>query len=798
MTPVTDPNLISQLESGGGGQPVTDPNLINQLEGNTQANMPLWQRGGADILSGLAQMGHGLLNAPHNIANSIGNMTGNPQLGQDVAPLQPGNPDFSSILGVQNPNFGDKLLSGVAQYAPYVAGGEGVLAAKGLESIPLATRLTNYAGTGAAFGATQSDTPASSAALDSVLNVGGGLLGHGIAKGVGLALGTKSAQKSLSNSILDFLNGQSGKASALSPEDTAQNVANNYTNSSGQMAPIDIGTAANNPTLSNAYSALRNVPFSGVSDRMNTVQGQLADKGIQDAQGVLSTHLQQASGAEQDATNQMQQQGLQGLQDEQAITNQIAQNSSNPDADRLAQQINSMSDEGAKYSQLIDQAPGYFNSLADGVPDRSNITSFVKDSTKQVYDTNRQVSKTNYAPLNDSTIRLDQLGVDQPFSNYANAAQELLAKRENLTNLFGNDSDLGSKLNGELNKAQSMVENQDNYGVTLSEAIKRIQTLGQLSASATGQGNRYEGMLIGNLKNGLAQDVNSTLNQSGNGDLANQLLTANDYHAKSIVPFWQNNEIRKSVTDQSYIPAKAKLANALHDPNNQSILNQLPQDAKNASLSLLLSQGKGTSAGLSSMSAEDIGNSYSKVPIDAKRAIASYNPQADRYFEQLPGVVKNNQQINNAQDYLRNQLTASQKEKQASIDKLNSQLGKLRQNNLKNSQTMQNNFSKLSLSNIKKSQGLQQNIADLQNKKLIQPKISTPPIDSFYKGVFRAGSALGAPFGKSISKTLSSPELINAYVNKTRFPTSNKSQLNPYAGAGLIGLKNSVTGGNQQ
>lgn len=79
--PVTDPALLAQLEGGdvapaggGAGRPVTDPGLLAQLEREDgeaapQSNFdPAWyEKLAPNILSGLAQGGHALINAPSNI-----------------------------------------------------------------------------------------------------------------------------------------------------------------------------------------------------------------------------------------------------------------------------------------------------------------------------------------------------------------------------------------------------------------------------------------------------------------------------------------------------------------------------------------------------------------------------------------------------------------------------------------------------------------------------------------------------------------------------------------------------------
>jgi hypothetical protein len=729
MRPVTDPTILAQLEGGNssntGLKPVTDPTLLAQLEGsNTRqpaaSNPSLLPRIGADALAGLAQFGHGLINTPHNIANAISS-----SLGAKVPTYLP-NYNYGQALGVNAPNLGDKLLQGAAQYAPYaVAAGPELLA---------------QAGGGALYGLTQSDTPFKSAGEDAALNlVTGGLL-----KGGAKTFGSKNAQNAIGNRVLNRLDKASAQGAALSPQETAENLAANYSDVNGQPLKVDIGTVTNNPLLKGVYQGLKYVPFTGASKNVNLLNRALSDKGIANTQG----QLEQAY-----IDNALNQTNLRGDTRNTAAT--------------LVDQLNGLNQQQQPFAQAVDKAPTYFNQLANGVNDRANITKELKNNVFDVYDKERKISSEKYSPINNSDLRLDKLGIDNLFPNYGSAANELLANRENMNNLFDQDSDLSAKLRNELDKAQGLLSNNKNYGVTLPEAVTRIQNLGQLASSANAQGRRYEGMLLNNLKEGLSTDLNSALVKSGNNDLADALADANEHYKNNVLPFYQNNEIRKAVTSQNYIPPKAKLAAALHDPNSQSILMQMPNNAQNAALYQLLTGGKGTSAGLSNMDAKAIGSAYAKLPVDTKTAIAQYNPQADQYFENLPSYMAKHQDIETAKAPITKQLSSLS-------DDLAQQLEKSSNAGNKNIQNLQSQLESLK----------QQRFGKTPEKSAAAEKAAKAAegLGALALGYFSPYAAAMLPLtsllGRTTAKALSNPDLVNAYINGTRLPVSQSPLLN--------------------
>lgn len=299
MTPVTDPNLIAQLEgnSQGGsgyGAPVTDPGLIAQLEGTgqqaQQGNPSFLPRVGADALAGLAQMGHGLLNTPHNVVSYF-----NPQLGAKIPAQQDYN--FSSMLGVNNPNLGDKLIQGAAQYAPYMMGGEAALATMGGKAAPLLTRALAQSGAGATFGATQSQNPMTGAAIGAGFGAGAELAPAAIGATknfIGNRLNAIQPQK-FAEQLMQTLGG--GNSLEGNAQSLAQDIKNAYSNRvmQGQALYKPVFDAAGNNSIyegmnpaTSAYQSLEN-GLLGSNRNLNNLHQQFsANPTLQNAHDLQS------------------------------------------------------------------------------------------------------------------------------------------------------------------------------------------------------------------------------------------------------------------------------------------------------------------------------------------------------------------------------------------------------------------------------------------------------------------------------------------------------------------------------
>lgn len=175
VSPVTDPNLIAQLESGSSTQPISDPNLITQLEGGSpqqsQGNPSLPFRLTGDIAAGLASTGQGV----HNFLSDALK----PVLGK-YAPSHT-DIDFSKLFGVNAPNTADTMLQQASGYSTL-----GPLA--DVAEVPIgaawAAKMAKQALPGSFYGATQSDDPIKGATIGAITNAGLSGIGSGIGPGL--------------------------------------------------------------------------------------------------------------------------------------------------------------------------------------------------------------------------------------------------------------------------------------------------------------------------------------------------------------------------------------------------------------------------------------------------------------------------------------------------------------------------------------------------------------------------------------------------------------------------------------
>jgi hypothetical protein len=143
-TKVTDPSVLAQLNSGS--TKVTNPALLSQLNGEEEDNENLLQKvkryglkglqyGVQDPAIGLLNMGREFANLPHKIS------------GGHIPEFSPSDYDFSAALGVEHPEPMDKLIQGLAQYAPSMAiPGVGLgRAGQAITKIPGAGKFINKA-----------------------------------------------------------------------------------------------------------------------------------------------------------------------------------------------------------------------------------------------------------------------------------------------------------------------------------------------------------------------------------------------------------------------------------------------------------------------------------------------------------------------------------------------------------------------------------------------------------------------------------------------------------------------------
>lgn len=176
--------------------------------------MGMARRVGSDALIGLAQMGHGLLNTPSNLADALAAHHLISSGAAHVIPRQR-EYDFGSMVGVKDPTTLDKIIQGAAQYSPAMLMG--------------GTTILGQMAAGSAFGATQSKDPLMGAAAGA----GGGLVG-----GVGgKALGAVGEElPGLAKSLAEFLK---ETVQRKSTEDLANPLVNSLARQLGNPSTIN-------------------------------------------------------------------------------------------------------------------------------------------------------------------------------------------------------------------------------------------------------------------------------------------------------------------------------------------------------------------------------------------------------------------------------------------------------------------------------------------------------------------------------------------------------------------------------
>lgn len=764
-TYASSPNDISYLtQLAGGIQPKEEQTQAAQTQGApSPAQQPMYQKVLPDIATGLLNGGQDINNLLTNVfVNTPRQLMGLPRWqapqydwNQTLGAPKPSN---SALQNLVNP---DQLLQGAAAYAPFAAaaGAAPVSEALGaaasdygmpllakassyLERSPLLGGSLNQVAPGMAYGAGATPNNPLAGAITGGVTAGvAPLVAGGIGKGVGLTFNTENSINGLKNSVLDYLQNAFKRGSANSPEETAQNMAQNYTGLVNPEASPDIGTVTNNPALRGAYEGLKYVPGTGVAKNANLMQRGLLDNQIDSKQVELQDQL------------------------------------NDPVSQTVASQLEMLRTQQEPHIANINQAPDVLDSLIPENVDRSNLNQANTDAVQQAYKNNKATAKQKYDALGQyDDTRLDQYGGAEQYPQYGEAATQLLAQRNNLQNLFGSDSDLGNKLKGELDKASSFLSNNQTFGATLGDARTRTQQLGNLASQLYNNGNNNEARLIMGLKSGLEGDVKNVLTNNGQPQIGSLWDDATSYYRNNITNFWDNPVINKAT--QGTVSSGTRLAQALHlpDPRIGNILSQLPQDNKNIALAQLISKGKGTtSSGAFNLDADKIAGNYAGLDQNVKRAVSTYNPDADSFFENLRTDLLNNKRIEEGKGALSAQLEKLNKSNQDKISTLSEQLDNLHKQKfgVKKSGTPSGDF----LSKILKTGAVGAGVGSMVLK----------PVTG--------GLSLPLAFAlRHTAQTLRSPDLINAYVNGSRFPVN--SPLSPSVMPPLLNPQVMNSGGN--
>jgi len=446
----------------------------------------------------------------------------------------------------------------------------------------------------------------------------------------------------------------------------------------------------------------------------------------------------------------------------------------------LSEELNKIQKVKQQNEQVINQANEGINSL---VPQGKDLLTHVSDEVKSKYQKNRQEVHAAFEPINNSELNLHDIAKKTDFTSYQNVSKELLDHQDELRTLFGSDSEMGPRLNSELNAASKFIgpshdEHIENMArqelgrlnlperylpeikdslknkvpqdkpvkMTLSNVIDRVKNLGKLEAAAKSLGQNNEARLLGKLRNALKSDTHNILKGSGNQDLAQQWEHANKLHQEKIVPYWQDPLIRKTVTEKNYNPDSDKLAKALHRTNNHKILLEQHPSAQKSAAFELLSGGNYSADNQSNLNPEKIAKKFNELKSYQKKAIHQYIPEASNYLENLSPLIEQNKLIEKHSKDLKSKQRELFKQQEHDKKIKNSLIEAL----LEQGRVQRENGASLDLSSIPKS------LSSLMGKTL---------------GI--AGLAGGAG-AKMLTDILTSKELREAYLSNKKSIKNSK------------------------
>jgi hypothetical protein len=565
------------------------------------------------------------------------------------------------------------------------------------------------------------------------------------------------SKRQFNNNLLNNIYQKSQKNLALTPEKAAENTAMNYTDKNGNLMPADIGSIANEASLMSQYNTLSKIPFSGAQQKQNQVANLQAQNKVEPIQNELNN-------------------ANANLNENQLMNNEF----DNPNAAVNYQKtLNQLTNKKTQNNEILQRANNNLNSLTNGVPNKTNIRSFLSNATKNAFKNATDLTEAQFKPLNDSKIRLDKLDPNNEYPLYRSAATKLMAEKDNLLNMVDSDSDLGKALNSEIDKANVFL-NPDkkndipagkDYGVTLNEAVKRVQNINKLGASLGKKSNYLQSLIYG-LGGALKKDSQNILTNSGNEDLSNQWDVANQSHIEHVLPFYQDSNLYKAAKT-NMLPKANALADSLHDLNNRTVYEKLPQDVQKAALFQLITRDKNiNSSGLSNLKHEDISSNYNqKVSPEIKSLIKDYHPDVNDFLESLPGKIDENKNIDNQLDNLSELKNYRDKQQALSETQLAKQKIKIQQ--------IQD---KLNLAKNKEF-GVKQQDQKEPSKIMDLIKMASAPAmiaGSLIHPLIGAGGATALLGARALESRLTNPELIRRYTSGDRG--------RPYFGVGANNL----------
>ncbi len=817
MTEVTDPEIIKQLNAMRSQRmkrkEVTDPEIIKNLDAmrNPSYESQGWKGIGQDIAesfksapgviasgllqlpgevlgvgkqalqmpweaahlqvpritknlyAGLGELGQGILNSPSYVADYMAKKgIISPQSAQKIPSINK-DYDYANALGLEGQEAGDQLVRSAPGAA--VFGGLGEIGTAGNVA-----RNLQRAGAGTAYGITSNQNPITSA-------IASALIPYATDKALQIPATSK---KYMSNKALKYANAAHEKGQGLNPEQANQNVLRNYLNEKGELIPVDLGTITNNQVLKDIYNVSSKIPGTGGRAQVIEAANQLQNKADAVAQSHHQNNLQTLSAQEQAIKQQLSQ-----AQEQQAQARNMEKN----DVPNLNQQIAQEMGRHENLQGITSQAAPNLEALRNKQQPHENI---FKQEINQGLKQAQEESKELYKPVNNFTKNITTMKPPEGFkSKYESAYEKVKEHADQLKNLFGDESDIGSKLSQEIKRAGNFFtnifkkgENSDAQNLTkleenlkpvhLKDVLAHARTLHNGAAVLKEQGKNIEASALSRMASGIKDDVKVILRANGHDEAATALENADAHHISDVLPFYKSKEIRSTTNNAPYVPNKSSVASILHDKNFDAIMMRMSQDGRNAAIYELLTGGKYSTKQGASLTPKQIGDNYQKLSSSERDVIAKYAPQLDDYFGNLKSTHGEQMQAEKG-------LTQLQKQQQALIKQINSANTKAEANISAHESSLEDTTKKQAAL----QEALQKALAarfgkyEPKNKSVFSAVKNISPLNSAGLGALLfslhglhpttlIAEALGAARlpAKWANEVLTNPELIRAFVQK--------------------------------
>jgi hypothetical protein len=716
-----------------------------------------------NLYAGLGQLGQGILNSPSYVADYMAKKgIISPQSAQKIPSINK-DYDYAKAMGLEGQEAGDQLIRSAP--GAVVFGGLGEIGTAGN-----VVRNLRRAGAGAAYGITSNQNPITSAIASS-------LIPYATDKALKIP---DASKKYMSNKALKYANEAHEKGHGLSPEQANQNVLRNYLNEKGELIPADLGTITNNQVLKDIYNVSSKIPSTGGRAQVIEAANQIQNKSDALAKLHHEHNLQGLSAQEQAVKQQLSQ-----AQEQQNYAKNIEEN----DVPKLNQLI---AKEMAKHENLqgiTSQAGANIEMLRNKQNPHENI--FKEEVNKGLKQAQKESAKL-YEPVNNFTKNITTMQPAPGFkSKYESAYEQVKEHADQLRNLFGDESDIGSKLSaeikragnfftnifkrGENNGAQNLTTLEENLKpVYLNDVLAHARTLHNGAAVLKEQGKNIEASSLSRMAFGIKDDVKDILRANGHDEAATALESADAHHISDVLPFYKSKEIRSITNNSSYVPNKNSVADILHDKNFDAIMKRMSQDGRNAAIYELLTGGKYSTKQGASLTPKQIGSNYQKLSSSERDVIAKYAPQLDDYFGNLKST--HGEQVQTEKG-----LTQLQKQQQALIKQINSANTKAEANISAHESSLEDITKKQKVS----QEALQKALAtrfgkyEPKNKSIFSAVKNISPLNSAGLGAALfalhglhpatlIAEALGAARlpAKWANEALTNPELIRAFVQK--------------------------------